>query len=101
MLDSNTGKRILDPIERARLGVQVVNKSIDEAMALIDDYVDGRDYDQQSVDYFKDQVMMQCKIRQEGSELLSTGGKIISLVVDAFAKNLQKATSQSGNKPQA
>ncbi len=97
MLDSNTGKRILDPIERARLGVQVVNKSLDEAMALIDEYVDGRNYDQQSVDYFKDQVAMQCKIRQEGNELLATSGKIISLVVNAFTANLQKASSQQEN----
>jgi len=62
MQDPNTGKRILDPVERAKLGMQVINKPLDEALAIVDSYVEGKNYDQSSVNFFKEQVAMQCKI---------------------------------------
>lgn len=100
MQDSTSGKRILDPVERARLGLQLLDKPLDEALAAIDSYVAGKDYDQQSVDFFKDQIATQCKIRKEGSELLSTGGKIFSLVVDALSKNISQLREQPGSGSQ-
>jgi hypothetical protein len=101
MQDPNTGKRILDPVERAKLGMQVINKPLDEALAIVDSFVEGKNYDQTSVNFFKEQVAMQCKIRKEGSELLATGGKIFSLVIGAIGQSIPKSSGPSGNGPSA
>lgn len=49
MQDPKTGKRILDPVERAKLGLQVIAMSPDDATAAIDRYVDGKGYDEEGV----------------------------------------------------
>jgi len=85
-----TGQRILDPIERAKLGVKVLNLPYSQAEVLIDEYVSGKNYDQSSVDYFKDQVATQIHIREKGAELLVTGGEIVKLIARSFMQNLPK-----------
>jgi hypothetical protein len=90
MEQQETGRRILDPIERAKLGLKVFNLPVDEAEAVIDDYVSGKDYDQSSIDFFKDQVATQQHIKEKGAELLMTGGQILRLVTTAFFQNLPK-----------
>jgi hypothetical protein len=94
MEQQQTGQRILDPIERAKLGIKVINMPYDQAEALIDDYISGKNYDQASVDYFKDQVATQHHIREKGTELLATGGEIVRLVVNAFIRNLPQPPSR-------
>jgi hypothetical protein len=86
-----SGQRILDPLERAKLGLKVFNLPYSQAEALIDDYVSGKDYDQASIDFFKDQVATQIHIREKGAELLVTGGEIVKLMAKSFMKNLPKA----------
>jgi hypothetical protein len=86
-----SGQRILDPLERAKLGLKVFNLPYSQAEAMIDDYVSGKNYDQASVDYFKDQVATQIHIREKGAELLVTGGEIVKLMAKSFMKNLPKA----------
>ncbi|NTW53029.1 MAG: hypothetical protein HGB22_10660 [Chlorobiaceae bacterium] len=90
MEQQESGQRILDPIERAKLGLKVFNLPYSEAVELIDDYVDGRNYDPAGVDFFKDQVATQIHIREKGAEFLVTGGQIVKLVVSSFFKNLPK-----------
>jgi hypothetical protein len=90
-----SGQRILDPIERAKLGVKVFNLPYSQAEALIDDYVSGKNYDQASVDYFKDQVATQIHIREKGAELLVTGGEIVKLITRSFMQNLPKSIDRS------
>jgi len=90
MEQQESGQRILDPIERAKLGLKVFNLPYYEAEALIDDYVSGKNYDPASVDYFKDQVATQVHIREKGAEFLVTGGEIVKLVVKSFIRNLPK-----------
>ncbi|NTU53674.1 MAG: hypothetical protein HGA97_08280 [Chlorobiaceae bacterium] len=85
-----SGQRILDPIERAKLGLKVFNLPYSQAEVLIDDYVSGKNYDQSTVEYFKDQVATQIHIREKGAELLVTGGEIVKLVAQSFMKNLPK-----------
>lgn len=85
-----SGQRILDPIERAKLGVKVFNLPYSQAEDLIDDYVRGKNYDQASVDFFKDQVATQIHIREKGAELLVTGGEIFRLVTRSFMQNIPK-----------
>ena len=99
MEQQHTGQKILDPIERAKLGVKVFNMPFSEAEKVIDEYVSGRDYDASSVAYFKDQVATQRHIQEKGAELLATGGEIMRLVANAFMKNLPKPPS--GNTPAA
>jgi hypothetical protein len=90
MEQQESGQRILDPIERAKLGLKVFNLPFDEAEVLIDDYVSGKNYDPASVDYFKDQVATQVHIREKGAEFLVTSGQIVKLVVGSFIKNLPR-----------
>ncbi|NTU58533.1 MAG: hypothetical protein HGB00_06390 [Chlorobiaceae bacterium] len=90
MEQQESGQRILDPIERAKLGIKIFNLSYNEAEELIDAYVSGKNYDKASVDFFKDQVATQVHIREKGAEFLVTGGEIIRLVVSSFIKNLPK-----------
>lgn len=85
-----TGQKILDPIERAKLGVKVFNLPYSQAEVLIDEYVSGKNYDQASVDFFKDQVATQIHIREKGAELLVTGGEIVKLITRSFMQNLPK-----------
>jgi hypothetical protein len=90
MEQQESGQRILDPIERAKLGLKVFNLPYSQAEELIDDYVSGKNYDKDSVDYFKDQVATQVHIREKGAEFLVTGGEILKLVVNSFIKNLPR-----------
>lgn len=85
-----SGQRILDPIERAKLGLKVFNLPYSEAEVFIDQYVSGKNYDQASIDFFKDQVATQIHIREKGAELLVTGGEIVKLMAKSFMKNLPK-----------
>jgi hypothetical protein len=94
MEQQETGQRILDPIERAKLGIKVFNMPFDEAESIIDDYVYGKNYDQASVDFFKEQVATQQHIKAKGAELLVTGGQILRLVTNAFIQNLPKPTQE-------
>ncbi|ABL66438.1 hypothetical protein [Chlorobium phaeobacteroides] len=95
MEQQNTGQKILDPIERAKLGIKVLNMPFSEAERVIDDYVSGGNYEKAGVDFFKDQVATQRHIQEKSAELVSTGGEILRLVVNAFARNLAK--SPTGN----
>jgi hypothetical protein len=95
MEQSATGQRILDPIERAKLGVKVLNLPYSQAEVLIDEYVSGKNYDPASVDYFKDQVATQIHIREKGAELLVTGGEIVKLIARSFMQNLPKTINRS------
>ncbi|WP_328591675.1 hypothetical protein [Prosthecochloris vibrioformis] len=93
MQDPKTGKRILDPVERAKLGLQVIAMSPDDATAAIDRYVDGKGYDEEGVAFFKDQVVIQARIRDEGAKLLDTSGQILRLVAGAFVARMPKSGS--------
>jgi hypothetical protein len=90
MENQETGQRFLDPIERAKLGLKVFNLSYAEAEEVIDDYIYGKNYDQASVDYFKDQLATQNHIKEKGAELLVTGGQILRLITTSFFQNLPK-----------
>ncbi|MBM3162850.1 MAG: hypothetical protein FJZ79_05960 [Chlorobi bacterium] len=99
MEQQNTGQKILDPIERAKLGVKVFNMPFAEAEKVIDHYVSEGNYDAASVAFFKDQVATQRHIQERSAELLVTGGEIMRLVTNAFMKNLPKPPA--GNPPAA
>lgn len=99
MEQQHTGQKILDPIERAKLGVKVLNMPFSEAEKVIDEYVSGKGYDDASVAYFKDQVATQRHIQEKSAELLATGGEIMRIVATAFMKNLPKPPA--GNTPAA
>lgn len=90
MEPENSGQKILDPIERAKLGLKVLNMSREEAEETIDAYISQGNYDQASVDYFKGQIAIQNRIKEKGAELLVSGAQILRLVAMAVAKNLSK-----------
>jgi|WetSurMetagenome_2_1015567.scaffolds.fasta_scaffold239684_2 hypothetical protein len=90
MEPENTGQKILDPIERAKLGLKVLNMSAEEADETIDAYISQGNYDQNSVDYFKGQIAIQNRIKEKGAELLVSGAQILRLVAMAVARNLSK-----------
>jgi hypothetical protein len=90
MEQENTGQKILDPYERAKLGLKVLNLPSAKAEEVIDAYVSGGNYDQASVAYFKDQVATQHHIKEKSAELLSTGAQIFRLVAGALVSNLAK-----------
>ncbi len=90
MEPETTGQKILDPIERARLGLKVLNMSAQEAEETIDAYVSQGNYDPASVDYFKGQIAIQNRIKEKGAELLVSGAQILRLVTMAVARNLSK-----------
>lgn len=96
MEQQSTGQRVLDPIERAKLGIKVLPLPLNKAVAIIDEYVSGKNYDQASVDYFKEQVATQNHIKEKGTELVVTTGEILKLVVGSFIKNLPKPPANSG-----
>ncbi|TCD47742.1 hypothetical protein [Chlorobium sp. N1] len=91
-----SAKKILDPIERAKLGVKVFNMPYSEAERVIDEYVAKGDYDKASVDFFKDQVATQSHIVEKGSELLATGSEILRVVAGAVVKNWPKPQAGDG-----
>jgi len=93
MEQQSTDGKVLDSIERAKLGIKVFAMSFDEAEEVIDEYVSEGGYDPASVDLFKDQLATQRFIQHKGAELVSTGGEIIKLVVGALAKNMSKAAA--------
>lgn len=90
MEPENNGQKILDPIERAKLGLKVLNMSREEAEETIDAYIGQGNYDQASVDYFKGQIAIQNQIKEKGAELLVSGAQILRLVAMAIARNLSK-----------
>jgi hypothetical protein len=90
-----SGQRILDPIERAKLGVKVFNLPYSQAEAFINEYVSGKNFDQASVEFFKDQVATQIHIREKGAELLVTGGEIVKVIARSFMNNLPKSLDRS------
>lgn len=91
-MEQNSGKRALDSIERAKLGIKVFSMPFDEAEAVIDDYVSGGNYDSDSVELFKEQLDTQRHIQEKSVELLSTGTEIIRLVVNAIVKNMPQSS---------
>lgn len=95
MQQNESGQKILDPIERAKLGLKVFNLPYSQAEALIDEYVRGKNYDQASVDHFKDQVATQINICEKGADLLVTGGEIVKLVAGSVIKNLPKSADHN------
>jgi hypothetical protein len=90
MDQQNTGQKVLNPLERAKLGLKVLTLPYEEAEEVIDAYVSSGDYDQSSVDLFKDQVATQHHIQEKSAELLSTSAQIFRLVAGAFVANLPK-----------
>ncbi|MGB7511498.1 MAG: hypothetical protein WBP54_09455 [Pelodictyon phaeoclathratiforme] len=98
MEQQNSGKKVLDSIERARLGLRVFSLPFAEAEEVIDDYVSGGDYDPACVELFKDQLDTQRHIQEKSVELLSTGAQILRLVVGALIKNIpQPPTEESSS----
>ncbi|NTW68559.1 MAG: hypothetical protein HGB23_01765 [Chlorobiaceae bacterium] len=95
MEQQNTGQKVLDPIERAKLGLKVLTLPFSEAEEVIDAYVSEGNYDKASVDLFKDQVATQRHIQEKSAELLSTSSQIIRLVAGAFIKNLPKPEDEN------
>lgn len=93
-----TTKKILDPIERAKLGVQVLNMPYGEAERVIDEYVSKGGYDKASVDFFKDQVATQSHIIEKGSELLATGSEILRVVAGAVVRNWPKPPAEESRR---
>ncbi|ACF42580.1 hypothetical protein [Pelodictyon phaeoclathratiforme] len=98
MEQQNSGKKVLDSIERARLGLRVFSLPFAEAEEVIDAYVSGGDYDPACVELFKDQLDTQRHIQEKSVELLSTGAQILRLVVGALIKNIpQPPTEESSS----
>jgi hypothetical protein len=97
MEQQNYGKRVLDSIERAKLGVKVFSMPFAEAEEVIDAYVCGGGYDPDSVELFKDQLDTQRHIQEKSVELLSTGAEIIRLVVNAIVKNIPQSSNGDGS----
>ncbi len=93
MEQQNSGKKVLDSFERAKLGLKVFNLPFAEAEEVIDDYVSQGDYDPACVELFKDQLDTQRHIQEKSVELLSTSAQILRLVVGAFIKNIPQPSS--------
>lgn len=86
-------KRAFEPIEKAKLAMRLVGNPDFERE--IDDYVSGKNYDETSINLFKQQIGIQQRLQKEGGRLLSTGGQIVNMVVNALAKGLQDAAARS------
>jgi hypothetical protein len=97
MEQQNSGKRVLDSFERAKLGLKVFSMPFAEAEEVIDDYVSQGDYDPACVELFKDQLDTQRHIQEKSVELLSTGAQILRLVVGAFIKNIPHSSSEESS----
>ncbi len=87
-------KKVLEPLEKAKLALRLVNNPDFEQ--LIDEYVSGKDYDEHSVQYFKHQIAIQRKLQSETGKLLSTSGQIISAVVSALANGVKNKADEAG-----
>jgi len=98
MEQQNTDQKILDPIERAKLGFRVFTMPFEEAEEVIDDYVSQGNYEQSSVDLFKDQVATQRHIQEKSIELLSTGSQILRHVLGALVQNWPDITGKQNNR---
>ncbi len=98
MEQQNTGKKVLDSMERAKLGIRVFNLPFDEAEEVIDAYVSGGDYDPDSVELFKVQLDTQRHIQEKSVELLSTGAEIVRLVVNALVKNMPQPVNGNSSE---
>ena len=88
MEQPSTGQKVLDPLERAKLGFKVFSLPFDEAEEVIDAFVSEGNYDPASVELFKEQVATQRYIQEKSAELFSTSAQILKLVVNAVAKNM-------------
>ncbi|WP_294347514.1 hypothetical protein [Prosthecochloris sp.] len=89
-------KKAFEPLEKAQLAMRLVNNPDFEQE--IDAYVSGKDYDEHSVNFFKEQIALQQKLQQEGGKLLDTGGQILSLVVNALAKSWQRTGGENNSR---
>jgi hypothetical protein len=98
MEQQNSGKKVLDSFERARLGFRVFNLPFAEAEEVIDDYVKDGNYDPACVELFKDQLDTQRHIQEKSVELLSTSTQIFRLVVGALIKNIPQSSSDDSAK---
>ena len=87
MEQQNTGLKVLDSLERAKLGFRVFNMPFNEAEEVIDSYVSQGNYDPASVELFKDQLDTQRHIQEKSAELLSTSAQILRHVVSSVIKN--------------
>ena len=87
MEQQNTGLKVLDSLERAKLGFRVFNMPFNEAEEVIDAYVSQGNYDPASVELFKDQLDTQRHIQEISAELLSTSAQILRHVVSSVIKN--------------
>jgi hypothetical protein len=95
MEQQNTGQKILDPLERAKLGLKVFSMPFDEAEEVIDEYVRHGNYDPASVELFKEQLDTQRHIQEKGVELLSTSAQIARQVVTSIIKNWPKTSEEN------
>ena len=89
-------KNVFEPIEKAKLAMRLMGNPDFEQE--IDEYVRGKNYDETSVNLFKQQIGIQRRIQQEGGQLLNTGGQIFSMVASAFAKGLQDAAARNSRQ---
>ena len=89
-------KKGFEPLEKAKLAMRLVSNPDFEKE--IDDYVEGKDYDEHSIEYFKHQLAIQQKLQSETGKLLSTSGQIISTVVGAFASSLKNTVEKANNQ---
>jgi hypothetical protein len=97
MEQQSSDKKVLDSFERARLGFQVFNMPFSQAEEVIDEYVSQGDYDPASVELFKEQLDTQRHIQEKSVELLSTGTRILRLVVGAFIRNIPQPPSDENS----
>jgi len=95
MEQQNTGMKVLDSLERAKLGFRVFNMPFNEAEEVIDAYVSQGNYDPASVELFKDQLDTQRHIQEKGAELLSTSAQILRQVLSSFIKNWPKGPEEN------
>ncbi len=98
MEQETQSKKVLEPLEKAKLALRLVSNPDFEK--LIDEYVSGKDYDEHSVQYFKHQIAIQQKLQSETGKLLSTSGQIISAVVSALANGI-KSQADEANRDQS
>lgn len=95
MEQQNTGLKVLDSLERAKLGFRVFNMPFDQAEEVIDDYVSQGNYDPESVELFKDQLDTQRHIQEKSAELISTSAQILRQVVSSVIKNWPKPPEEN------
>ncbi len=89
-------KNVFEPIEKAKLAMRLVgNPDFEQEL---DEYVRGKNYDEASVNLFKQQIGIQQRLQKEGGRLVSTGGQIVSMVFGALAKGLQEAAARNSQQ---